>query len=317
MATNRLHLSARRTLVAAVFATAVLVHAGPAAAYGWPVKPFDRQHPVRGFFGDPRIHRHDRALHFGVDISAPDGTPVYATVSGPVAVHTPQHDVVSIRLRDGSAVEYWHVVPTIAPGARAVAYRTVIGRVGRGWGHVHLAEIRGGRYVNPLREGGLSPYRDETRPSVRFATFERAGRPVGRTVRGTVALVAEALDETPLPVPPPWTDKPVAPALVRWRIVGETRWRVAIDFRGALPSSPFESVYAPWTRQNHPWSRGRYRFVLAARFDSRVLPDGRHRLEVVATDTRANAGRLAIPFTVANRVAAASFLDAAERAARD
>src|SRR6266487_2891994 len=25
-----------------------------ASGYGWPVKPFDRQHPIRGGFGDPR-----------------------------------------------------------------------------------------------------------------------------------------------------------------------------------------------------------------------------------------------------------------------
>src|SRR5438045_9701953 len=25
-----------------------------AASYGWPVKPFDQQHPVRGSFADPR-----------------------------------------------------------------------------------------------------------------------------------------------------------------------------------------------------------------------------------------------------------------------
>src|SRR5437660_1605435 len=25
-----------------------------AAGYGWPVKPFDREHPIRGNFGDPR-----------------------------------------------------------------------------------------------------------------------------------------------------------------------------------------------------------------------------------------------------------------------
>ena len=28
----------------------------PSSSYGWPVKPFHRQHPVRGFFGDP-AHR--------------------------------------------------------------------------------------------------------------------------------------------------------------------------------------------------------------------------------------------------------------------
>jgi hypothetical protein len=25
-----------------------------AAAYSWPVRPFNKQHPIRGFFGDPR-----------------------------------------------------------------------------------------------------------------------------------------------------------------------------------------------------------------------------------------------------------------------
>ena len=40
-------------------------------SYGWPVKPFDEQHPVRGFFCDPRIGaKGSKALHFGVDVSA-------------------------------------------------------------------------------------------------------------------------------------------------------------------------------------------------------------------------------------------------------
>src|SRR4051794_33863412 len=54
-----------------------------AAAYGWPLKPFDRQHPVRAFLNDPRIGRHgSQAFHFGIDISAIDGTPVYAVSGG-------------------------------------------------------------------------------------------------------------------------------------------------------------------------------------------------------------------------------------------
>ena len=48
-------------------------------AYGWPVKPFHRQHAVRGHFGDPRIGgrisadpmTRPRAFHFGVDVAAP------------------------------------------------------------------------------------------------------------------------------------------------------------------------------------------------------------------------------------------------------
>ena len=74
---------AASALIAAVAAIAAptTVQAG---SYGWPLKPFDRQHPVRGFFGDPRIgeaadgHIESKTFHFGIDISAPDGTAVFA-----------------------------------------------------------------------------------------------------------------------------------------------------------------------------------------------------------------------------------------------
>ena len=48
-----------------------------------------QQHPVRGFFGDPRIANHgeSRQFHFGIDISAPNGTPVYATLTGTAYIH--------------------------------------------------------------------------------------------------------------------------------------------------------------------------------------------------------------------------------------
>jgi murein DD-endopeptidase MepM/ murein hydrolase activator NlpD len=54
-------------------------------SYGWPVKPFDQQHPVRGFFCDPRIgDQGGKSFHFGVDVSAPDGTAVFAVEPGTV-----------------------------------------------------------------------------------------------------------------------------------------------------------------------------------------------------------------------------------------
>ena len=70
-------------------------------AYGWPVKPFHRQHPVRGHFGDPRIGGQPKGsvktVHFGVDVSAPDGTPVYATTDG--VPGSTGRSVVTIRAR--------------------------------------------------------------------------------------------------------------------------------------------------------------------------------------------------------------------------
>src|SRR5207237_1212317 len=64
-------------------------------SYGWPVKPFDKQHPVRGSFGDPRSVFHGPptmlglisssfacSYHQGIDISATDGTAVYPVRSG-------------------------------------------------------------------------------------------------------------------------------------------------------------------------------------------------------------------------------------------
>ena len=68
-----------------------------AAAYPWPVEPFDRQHAIRGNFGDPRTLRgsidaagwNPLSFHSGVDIQAPDGTPVYAVEGGEVAITEP------------------------------------------------------------------------------------------------------------------------------------------------------------------------------------------------------------------------------------
>ena len=70
-------------------------------SYGWPVKPFDVQHPVRGFFCDPRIGaKGSKAFHFGIDVSAPDGTP---STRSRAARFTPEAPKTSVSSRAAAA----------------------------------------------------------------------------------------------------------------------------------------------------------------------------------------------------------------------
>lgn len=298
-------------VLATTFTALAAPNAGHADSYGWPIRPFDRQHPVRGFFGDPRIgesatgHVESKTFHFGIDISAPDGTAVYATASGRIVWEPQRPETIAIRAGNGAVFAYWHIVPAVRNGEYAVASKTLLGRIARGWGHVHLAELVDGRYVNPLRPGALTPYADSTRPTIHTFSFERDGRSIGRTkLRGRFDLVAETLDETPMPVPGKWANKPVMPAVVRWRILGARSghaWRTAIDFSATIPApGMFDTVYAPWTRQNHPWRSGRYRLQIARGWDSASLRNGEHVLEVEAIDTRGNRAKRAIRFSVSN-----------------
>lgn len=306
------HTHLIRTGAGLLLAAALALLSSPASSathtgYGWPIKPFDRQHAVRGNFGDPRMagpKSPDRSLHFGVDISAPDGTAVYATLDGVAAIHPLHRDTVMVSGADGITHEYWHVVPSITPGEHVVAYRTVVGHVEAPWGHVHFSERIGSTYVNPLRPGALTPYRDTTRPYVHEISFERNGVPTGPRLSGSVDFVAEAGDTPAIEPPAPWAGVPVTPALVEWRLAG-TSWHVAADFRDALPRVGFSSIYAAWTRENHPnvgHQLGRYRFVLARGLDTRTLPNGRYRLVVLVRDTAGNQSEASRPFTVENGV---------------
>jgi hypothetical protein len=268
-------------------------------AYRWPVKPFGRQHPVRGFFGDPRISNHHQShqFHFGVDISAPNGTPVYATISGRIYLH-PLHST-TIAVVDDSGVEfsYWHVVPVVRNGQRATAYRTVIGRIEEPYGHVHFSERREGRYVNPLRPGAMGPFSDSTRPGVFKLTTEVDGGRTTPAAGSAFDLIVEPRDETPLAVPRPWHDLPVMPAIVRWRLLGAdgrtiVDWRTVVDFRETIPSaSEFGRIWAAGTTQNHVRQPGRYRLYLARQGELTTLRRGSYIVEVALGDTRGNGTR--------------------------
>lgn len=291
-------------------AVRIAVRIRPVASYsyGWPVQPFFVQHPVRGQFGDPRIGNSEfagivHAFHFGVDVAAPDGTPVYATVSGYVLLDPLHEDKVTVERPDGEMLEYRHLVPSVRAGTVAVAYRTVLGRIGHGWGHVHVSDLLGGDYVNPLRSGGMGPYSDDTDPAVADVLFQRGGHDVEGSVRGDVDLLARVLDAAPIPPPAPWERSVFTPALVRWRIVRDdgreaVSWRTAFDVRSRLPAVPYASVYAPETRQNRPNRPGSYLIYLARGWHSSELADGAYALQVAATDVRGNTVAARQPFVV-------------------
>ena len=84
-------MTVKRVVLTGVVA---LVAAGSAQAFPWPLKPFHRQHPIGGNFGDPRMTflltlGQDGlegpgvfTFHNGIDIHAAPGTPVFPIASG-------------------------------------------------------------------------------------------------------------------------------------------------------------------------------------------------------------------------------------------
>ena len=288
-----------------VVAAALALPAGAHASYGWPLKPFDEQHPVRSFFDDPRQEGAEPAsFHFGIDISAPDGTAVYAVADGVVRL---QPDSVALVADRGDRVfSYWHVAPTVADLARVTA-GTEIGTIKPGFGHVHFAELHNGTYVNPLRPGGIKPYVDSTSPTV-VTLFAAVGtRKLDLSaLSGTFDLLVDTYDTPPTPLPaPPWNLTRVAPAYVRWRLIpqGATKapWHTALDFRSFQPPrETFASVYAPWTTLNRPNKPARLVYYLARSWSSRRVPNGRYRLQVAVIDSQGNSARAGIWITVAN-----------------
>jgi hypothetical protein len=270
------------------------------SSYGWPVKPFHRPHAVRGSFGDPRVGLAPSGVgltysfHTGVDVVAGDGTPVYATLSGSVGLDPKNPDAVWISDGRGTMFSYWHVLPAVRTGEHVTAYQTIVGHVQRPWGHVHFSEIRNGAFQNPLRPGAMGPYIDRTAPEVTAVTLERDARPVPvDRAHGSLDVIAQVDDPPANAIAPPWDGLAVMPAEVRWRVVGPhgagTRWATAFDVTRASPGdASYDSVFAQWTRQNHPEKAGRYRIYLAHALRTGELPNGLYRVEVRASDVCGN-----------------------------
>jgi hypothetical protein len=314
MTITRLHLNSTSALARIALASGSLFFlASPSAAqstsgqagYGWPLKPFHTQHPIRGKFGDPRIGLSrvgvERSFHFRVDIAAPDGTAVYATITGRVRVPHAGHDVVSISGPNGRVFSYWHVVPAVATGTQATAYATLIGHVAAGWGHVHFAELRRGTALNPLRPGGLTPYRDSAPPVIVGVGVPRAGLAVApRHVRGRIDLVVQAYDAPSRLLPLDWREARFAPTFVRWCLVAPAGTRAcstAVDFRRTLPrNDAYPGIYAYHTHQNRPQRRGHYLIYLVRNWDPTRAAPGRYRLDLAVSDEQGNTARASMAF---------------------
>ena len=300
------------------------VRRGP-LSYSWPVRPFRTEHPIRAFFGDPRTVFRSAAngdlgsfsFHNGVDIAAPDGTPVYPVFSGLVVKAAPDEIVVASPILQ-RRFQYWHLVRAVRVGRRVQAYKTVLGTVQPGRGHVHLTEIDNGVVVNPLQPGHLMPYRKVTTPRV-MTIYVRTlqGRALDlRQVSNTITIAANAYDTPPLPLPSPWAGVSLTPAILRWRLTDVHGRDVVpvqtpIDFSLTIPPrAEFDSVYDTGTYQNFPavgdryfyGARGEYVFNLTtSALNTRALPAGAYTLTVSALDTCGNLGSLTEKLDVARQ----------------
>ncbi len=296
--------------------------ADASTAYPWPVAPFHEQHPVRGYFGDPRTVFRDStdpqlgafSFHNGVDIVAPAGTPVYPVLTG--VVTEVRVDEVVVLSDDGRRIfQYWHIAPVVSVNDRVEAERTVLGAVTAPFDHVHLTEIDQSVVQNPLQPDHLTPYRDATVPIVDglYLRSESGTEVAPDAVTGPIELVAHAVDTPALPVPAPWAGLPVSPALVGFEVTTPDGRQVLpeetlVDFEHTEPpNSTFWDVYVAGTYQNSPavgrhllrGVPGEYLYDLTpSLLDTAELRPGRYVVTVTAADTCGNTGTLSEPIRV-------------------
>jgi hypothetical protein len=273
------------------------------APYPWPVKPFDKQHPVRAYFNDPRIADASHAFHFGIDVSAPDGTAVYSVTPGKVFIED-KGNAIGVQAPDGRAFGYWHVAPAVAHHQQ-VGLHELLGHIEAGWGHVHLAENYRKVYRDPIRPGALTPFVDVGNPTVSKIMFRRGATEIDPdSVSGLVTICCTAFDTTPILVLPPWSHMPVAPALLRFRVVrfgkSVVPWRTGVDLRTFRTPDAFHVLYGPETRQNHPNKPGLYCFLLAHDWNSARFPNGNYRIDVEASDIHGNRAVSNLAFAIRN-----------------
>jgi hypothetical protein len=200
--------------------------------------PFHKQHPLRAGLNELR----PSGLHIGFDIQAGDHQPVYAIESGAAQiVKTAGADAGVVRV--GQFV-YWHLDLRVSQGQWIQAYRTPLGGIHSGFGHLHLSEASGGGLVNVLRPGGrtLAPWADTESPVVGQPSIYRDGK-VTVQAFDPQSFVKRIKYETPV----------LAPAAMAYRLFDDRNRRIGglqWAFRSTrhLDDSLQRVIFAPGAR---------------------------------------------------------------------
>jgi hypothetical protein len=144
--------------------------APPGLVPGWPLKPFHQQHAIRAGINELRPAN----FHVAVDIQANNFQSVYAINSGTASIRYGGTGDAQV---DVGPFDYWHIHPLVSPGQWVTAYKTVIGQVLYGFGHIAFSQGPTSDYLNPLRPGGgLLPYSDTEPPVIGVPKIFSDGR---------------------------------------------------------------------------------------------------------------------------------------------
>ena len=159
---------------------------------GWPVRPHNRQHPIRGSFLDPRPDPERGAIyHDGIDVAVRDDRPergapagrthrVYAIEGGPVFLATPRGARGFARV---GHFGYGHIDPIVQTGeigGARTAHRLDVSRgLARPPERVHLHERASDRRQSSSAGRKAASLRRHS-PDRRFARFASTRRRIPR-----------------------------------------------------------------------------------------------------------------------------------------
>ena len=244
------------------------------ACTGWPLKPFDRAHPVRGMFNDPRIAGSSRSFHFGIDISAPNGTPGLrrpppARCTSRVAARWPWSPVTS-RSDTGMST----LPSPIASVSGSTSYSAT-------------SRLRGFTSISPSAEAArtethsgpahLTPWTRHDNATNHQAILRATDEPPRRRVFGAVDVIADAHQMPPLRSAALGRAyrshrKRALARAAQQRVV--RRWHTPVDFSKACSR---RSGLRACTRRVHDRTArqtGPIPLLSRPHVDTRLLPDG-------------------------------------------